>query len=66
MECTVINFISRKELYYGRQEMSWLDWVIYDVPEDKIDMIRTCESSKIQEVIDLICKTSKRIWDIHK
>jgi len=65
MKCTVIDFGNwRKELYYWTQEMAWLSWIVYDVAEDKIDMIRTCETTRIQEVINLICLTSRRAHEV--
>ena len=62
MLVTIIDHWSSKELLYWVQEVVW-NPIVYDVSEEKIDLIRTCTVDRIQEVINFICLTSPR-WNI--
>lgn len=62
MLVTIIWEWNRKELLFWQHELVW-NPPVYDVSEEKIDLIRTCTTDKIQAVIDLIILTSP-IWKL--
>lgn len=49
------------ELYYGRQEFTWIHTEHYHVPERLIDEIRKCPTEKIQSVIKQITLTCDKL-----
>lgn len=62
MECTIFDKDGRKELHYWEQHQAGCRWIIYQVSEKSIDLIRKCKTEEIQQVITHIEEISPRIW----
>lgn len=62
MICTIFESNGRKELHYGEQQHAWAKWLVYQVSEKCIDLIRTCKIEEIQQVITHIEEVSPRVW----
>lgn len=61
MECTVITYEWKRELYYGKPLFSWEDTLVYEVPESLVNEIRECPTEEIQNVIYKIVTTCNQI-----
>lgn len=55
MECTIIKFNDgHRELYYGAQELTWVDARIYNLSESQVDDIRDCATNQVQAILSHI------------
>ena len=61
MIVTIFEIEDKKQLHYWIQEYSGVKWLIYDVTQESIDLIRDCETSEVQNVIETIMKTSRLV-----
>lgn len=61
MIVTIFEVDSKKSLHYWIQEYSGVKWLIYDVTQESINLIRDCETSEVQAVIETIMKTSRLV-----
>lgn len=61
MFVTIFEINNRKDLHYWIQEYMWVQWLIYDVSQSAIDLIKDCEIHEIQLVIETIIKTSRLV-----
>lgn len=61
MIVTIFEIKDKKELHYWIQEYSGVKWLVYDVSQESIELIKNCETSEVQNVIETIMKTSRLV-----
>ena len=63
MICTIFESNGRKELHYGEQHHAWAKWLVWQVSQECIEIIRRCRTEEIQKVIVHIESVSEFIWE---
>lgn len=62
MLCSIITSpTGRKEMYYGKLELSWYKPEFYQVPESIIDEVRNCPTEEVQKILQKVVSTCDKI-----